>query len=171
VILGIDFDRVLFNTDEFDQYMRDNVDELEHVEDPEPLDENGNYDPERHAEILGFNPEKIYNILHDLEKFIYSDVEALDRLPEDVEKLIVTRGNLRFQSTKIENSGVLEHVDDYVVVEEGSKDVENIDFLVDDRKREHDQVSTPGMLFDRSKHSMEDVVEKVRKLNETRSSI
>lgn len=171
MILGIDFDNVLFNTGEFDQYMRDNVEEMEHVEDPEPLDENGNYDPERHAEILGFDPEKIYSILHDLEKFIYDDVDALNELPEEVELLIVTRGNLRFQSTKIQNSGILDYVDDYVVVEKGSKEVEGIDFLIDDREKEHEQIDIPGMLFDRSKHSMNDAVEKVKKLREARSSV
>ncbi|MFB6207822.1 MAG: hypothetical protein ABEJ69_00575 [Candidatus Nanohaloarchaea archaeon] len=156
MIVGIDFDRVLFNTDAFNEYLKEKTG-LHHV-DGEVHDDNGNYDLEKHARLCGVDPENVYQAMRDLERFLYDDVEQLEKLENVV---IVTRGEEQMQEAKIENSGVLEYVPDYIIVEEGSKDV-GIDFLVDDWEKELERVDVPGMLFDREKHSMEDVIKKVR---------
>jgi len=160
--IGIDFDRVLFDTDSFDEYMKQETEGLHHVE-ADVEDEYGNYDPEKHARECGIEPGKVWDALKKLEKFVYEDVEKLEELDEH-ELVIVTRGNQKFQRTKIENSGVEKFFDKVYTVQQGSKEVGEIEFLVDDREEELDQVDVPGFKFDRSKHEIEDIVEKVREL-------
>lgn len=158
--IGVDFDRVLFDTDSFDQELKKKVDGLEHVEDP-PYDENGNYDPEMHAEILGISTDEIYETVQGIaSEFLFDDVDRLDGL--DCKVMIVSRGNQQFQSMKIEHSGALEFVDGYEIVEAGSKEKANIDLLVDDREAELERVKIPTMLFDRDRHGVKDIVEWVK---------
>jgi FMN phosphatase YigB (HAD superfamily) len=157
MILGIDFDRVLFDTDSFNDAMEEDIEGFHHTVE-EPFDQNGNYSPEKHAEILGIPPEKIYQgAAEKAEEFLYPDVERLEELSCDV--VIVSRGESRFQETKIENSGIMEHVNGFVVIESGSKDLDEIDLLVDDREKELEKVSIPTFRFDREKHGIEDVIE------------
>ncbi|MFB6190789.1 MAG: hypothetical protein ABEJ91_04430 [Candidatus Nanohaloarchaea archaeon] len=157
MILGIDFDRVLFDTDSFNDAMEEDVGGFHHTEE-EPFDRNGNYSPERHAEILDIPVERIYRgAAEKAGEFLYPDVEKLERLPCEV--VIVSRGEKKFQETKIENSGVMEHVNSFVVIESGDKDLDEIDLLVDDREKELEKVSVPTFHFDREKHGIEDVIE------------
>ncbi|MFB6217372.1 MAG: hypothetical protein ABEJ72_10495 [Candidatus Aenigmatarchaeota archaeon] len=139
--IGIDFDRVLFDTDRFNDYMKNNIEGLVHV-DTSPYDEHGNYSPEIHAELCGIPVEKVYEALEDLERFVYDDIEKLEQLSEH-DLIIVTRGRKKFQETKIQNSGVKNFFDQVVVVEEGDKDVKDIDFLVDDREAELVEAGLP----------------------------
>ena len=47
-------------------------------------------------------------------------------------------------------------------MQEKSKDeVTDIDFLVDDSEEELQEADIPGFLFDREKHSINDVIEKI----------
>lgn len=154
--IGIDFDRVLFDTDAFNEYIK-NETRLHHV-DAEVYDSQGNYDPERHAKACGIPVKEIYDAMENLERFLFDDVELLEKLDDVV---IVTRGEEEFQVRKLEGSGILEFVDDYIVVENGSKDVDGIDFLVDDWEKELDDAGVPGMVFDRERHGLKDVLEKV----------
>ncbi len=160
--IGIDFDRVLFDTDSFNKYLRENVEGLHHVETP-PRDENGCYDPEKHAKLCGLDKDAVYQVLDErLEEFLYEDIEKLEQLSDDVEKIIVTRGKEKFQRQKVENSGALKYMDGLKTLETGSKQVEGIDFLVDDRKKEIERVNIPGFVFNREKHGIEDVIEKLK---------
>jgi len=158
--LGIDFDRVLFDTDGFKKYL------LEEVEGFGETYSEANkkvYKPERHAEILGVSPEKIYRVLDNAEKFLYPDIEKLERLPDNVNTIIVSRGDKRFQNMKIERSRAIEYVDGVYIVHDQSKDTVDIDFLVDDSEEELERVDIPGLLFDRDKHDIGDIIEKVEK--------
>lgn len=157
MIIGLDFDRVLFQTDRFKKFLDNEI--------PGFLDEypsEGNYDPETHAENLDVDVEKIFQALEHAERFLYDDIEALEGLRDDFQLIVVSRGDPYFQGRKIEDSGVLEHVDGFFIVEDEDKDEIDIDFLVDDREKEIDRVSVPGLVFDRSERALEDVIEAVR---------
>ncbi len=160
--IGIDFDRVLFDTDSFNEYLKQNVEGLHHVDTP-PEDENGNYDPEVHAEMCGIDVEDIYAAVEGLSQFLFDDVGELERL--EGEKVIVSRGRKEFQRKKIENSGADELVDDVIVVEEGSKDVAGIEFLIDDSPEEIDRAMIPGFVFSREDYGLKEVVERVNRLD------
>ncbi|MFB6191393.1 MAG: hypothetical protein ABEJ64_03105 [Candidatus Nanohaloarchaea archaeon] len=157
MIVGIDFDRVLFDTDAFDRELKEDVDGMHHTK-KEPYDENGNYSPEIHAGILGIDPDSIYDAAAEIaSRFLYPDVDKLGQVSAEV--VIVTRGEEKFQRIKVENSGVLEHVDSYIVVEDGDKELEELDMLVDDREEELEGAEIPTFLFDREENDMEDIVE------------
>ncbi|MFB6213322.1 MAG: hypothetical protein ABEJ07_02045 [Candidatus Nanohaloarchaea archaeon] len=157
MIVGIDFDRVLFDTDAFDRELKESVEGMHHTEE-EPYDENGNYSPEIHAEILGIDADSIYDAAAEIaSSFLYPDAARLEQVPCEV--VIVTRGEEKFQRIKVENSGVLGYVDSYIVIEDGDKELEELDMLVDDREEELDGAEIPTFLFDRKENDMEDIVE------------
>lgn len=164
--IGVDFDRVLFDTEEFKQYLENEI--------PEFLDTYGlatgeGYDPEKHAEIMGIPKETIYNTLdYEGGRFSYEDVGELERWADEHEIVIISRGDPEFQSTKIENA---ELAFPYHIVTGKAKDnpkqlgggtlhpeEEPIDFLVDDRDYEHENFEGPGYHFQRSKDQLSDVV-------------
>lgn len=158
--VGLDFDRVVFDTESFDEYFKKNTD-LYHV-DEDVYDENGNYSPEKHAEACGVDIEEVYEALRDLEQFLYDDIrEIKDRLREH-ELVIVTRGQERFQRMKVEASGAMELFDDVEFVESGPKSQADVDVLIDDLDDEINDIEIPGFLFDREKHSAEDIIKFVR---------
>lgn len=157
MIVGIDFDRVLFDTDRFNEALKEATG-LHHV-DADVYDDRGNYSPEKHAEACGVNPEKIYSFVEDnVRKFLYPDVKALEDLDHEI--WIVTRGEERFQRAKVENSGIEKLVDDVEIVENGDKDV-GVDFLIDDRRKELEMADLPGYVLDRSQENLSDAVEEV----------
>jgi len=158
--IGLDFDRVLFDTDSFKQHL---FKEIEGFDSTYREAKEKVYSPERHAEILGIRPKKIYKVLEDAEKFLYSDIEKLDKLPYTF--IIVSRGDKKFQNIKIEKSGAIEHVNGLYIVQDESKDFVDIDFLVDDSKEELEDVDIPGFHFDREKHDITDIIQKARELN------
>ncbi len=159
MIIGLDFDRVLFDTDSFDEYYKENVEGLEHVE-ANVYDENGNYNPEKHAEICGIPSENIWKALQNLERFLYNDIELLKEL-SDHTLIIVTRGNKKFQERKIKSSNSLKYVDNYKIVEKGPKDQVKIDLLVDDREKELERANIPGVKLSRPQESLKKVISKV----------
>lgn len=157
MIVGIDFDRVLFDTDRFNEELKE-VTELQHVE-AEVYDENGNYSPEKHAEAAGADTENIYEFVEkNARKYIYPDVKELAELDHDI--WIVTRGEKKFQEAKIQGAGIEKLADKVVVVEEGSKDV-GVDFLIDDRVEELEKADLQGYVLDRSKETLKDAIEEV----------
>jgi FMN phosphatase YigB (HAD superfamily) len=154
-LIGFDFDRVLFQTDRFKEFLDEEI--------PGFLDSypDGTYSPTRHAENLDIDVSRIYEALEEASNFVYSDVDTVENL-EEFEVVIVTRGDPRFQRRKIEHSGVLEHFDGLEIVENGEKESVGIDFLVDDREKEVEDSDIPGMVFDRDRHSLSDAVERIR---------
>ena len=157
--IGVDFDRVLFKTDEFNEYLKEETG-LHHVEE-DVYDENGCYSPEKHARACGIAPETVYNAIQDLNRFLYSDVDSLKKLKPEHELFIVTRGEEKLQKQKVKNSGADRLFDQLYIVPGAPKNVGGLDFLVDDREEEIEDASVPGMVFNREKHDIEDVIEKI----------
>lgn len=159
--IGIDFDRVLFDTDSFKE-------ELETMFSGfgQKYEEacNPNYDFNKHAELLSVSKQDILAELENTKNFLYNDAKVLAKLWEKHEVVIVSRGNPVFQEKKIQSSGVLEFVHGYVIVQEEAKDVVDIDFLVDDRVEELERTDIKGMLFKRGTHTLEDVINRVKEL-------
>lgn len=157
MIIGFDFDRVLFRTDEFKEFLDQEIEGF-----LEEYPSEGNYDPEEHSKRLDIEVERIYKVLDDADKFLYKDVEKLEQLRDDFKIVIVSRGDPYFQERKIENSEILEHVDGFYIVEDGMKDEVGIDFLVDDWQKELDRVNVPGYLMDREEENMDDLIKFLR---------
>lgn len=154
MIIGVDFDRVLFDTVRFNKELKEATG-LHHV-DGDVYDEDGNYSPSKHAELCGVDPEKVYDFLEEgLEEYLYEDIDLLKDTEHEV--WIVTRGEEKFQRAKIENCGIEDFFDRVKVVENGSKDV-GVDFLIDDRNEELERVDVPGFRLERSKNSLEDAL-------------
>lgn len=160
--IGLDFDRVLFDTDSFDDYYKDHVKGLHHVEDPAPV-EHGVYDPEMHAEICGIPKERIWKVFeHSLSQFLYNDMDLLDEINHEL--VIVTRGHEKFQRSKVEASGIAEKVEKIIVVQEESKDSVDIDLLADDNLEEIERVNIPTVHVKRPEEGLDKVLEKVKDL-------
>lgn len=153
--IGIDFDRVLFKTDKFKEYLNEEVDGLKHV-DASPYNEHGVYSPKIHAELCDIEEEDIYNAISGLEDFLYEDVYLLEE--SDHEIVIVTRGLSKFQKAKIEASGAHKYVDKIIIVEKGSKDVADIEFLIDDVEGEIEKADLPGFVLERGEDSLSDAL-------------
>lgn len=158
--IGIDFDRVLFDTDSFNDYLKEEVKGLEHVDAP-PYDEHENYSPEIHADLCSIELEKIYEKIEGLDGFLLIEPEELEDREHEI--VIVTRGEIEFQKAKIEATSVQEKVDDVFVVEKGSKDVGEIDFLIDDQKREIEKAEIPGFEFDHEKNTLMEALEEAER--------
>lgn len=157
--IGLDFDRVLFKTDEFNEYLKKETG-LHHV-DENVYDKYGCYSPKKHAKASGVEVEKIYDALNDLKKFLYDDVEKIKEIA-DYKLFIVTRGEEKFQRAKVKASGADELVEKVIVVQEKPKDVEGIDFLIDDREKELEMAGIEGYVLDRSKNSLQDAIKEVK---------
>ena len=153
--VGIDFDRVLFRTDKFKQLLFDRIEGFEETY----TKVDGVYDPDKHAEILGIPEERIHSALEEASRFLYSDTVLLE--DSEHEFIIVSRGDPVFQKEKIERSGVVEHVSDYIIVQDRPKNVEDIDMLVDDLKEEIDRAGIPGFHFNRDENDIQDVLEEI----------
>lgn len=160
--IGLDFDRVLFKTDEFNEYLEEETG-LHHV-DADVYDEEGCYSPKKHAKACEIDPEEVYDAIDALSRFLYPDVDELRRLKPEHDLVIVTRGEEKFQKQKVKATGAHRLFDELYIVQGAPKNVGRIDFLVDDRKEEVERSGLPGMIFDREKHSAEDIVERVRDL-------
>ena len=158
--IGIDFDRVLFDTDKFNKYLKDAVDGLEHVE-SSPYNEHGVYSPKIHAEMCGIEAEDIYDEMNNLERFLFDNLDELRETEHDL--ILVTRGHKEFQKRKIEGASIKDMFEKAIVVEEGSKDVADIDFLIDDQKKEIEEAGVPGFEFDKDKHSLKEALEEAER--------
>lgn len=132
---------------------------MEHV-DSAPYNEHGVYSPEMHAEMCDIDVEDIYSAMTDLERFVYEDIGELD--DTDHELILVTRGQKEFQEKKVEGAQVEEKFDKVFIVEKGSKDVGEIDFLIDDQRREIEEADLPGFEFDREQHSLSDALKEAK---------
>ncbi|MFB6174448.1 MAG: hypothetical protein ABEJ87_00545 [Candidatus Nanohalobium sp.] len=158
--IGFDFDRVLFRTDEFNEYIKEQAG-LHHV-DADIYDSEGCYSPEKHAEACGIDVEEVYDAVKGVNRFLYPDIDELRKLKPDHEIVIVTRGEERFQKERVKASGANRLFDQLFIVQNAPKNVDGIDFLVDDREEELERSGLPGIVFDRDESSLEDVIEKVR---------
>lgn len=160
--IGIDFDRTIFKTDEFDSFYKDHVKGLHHVEEPAPV-KHGCYDPEKHARICEIPVERIWKVFeNDLSKFIYPDIKLLNKL-EDHELKLVTRGHERFQREKIEASDVKKYFDEVHVVQEKPKDSIDIELLVDDSTEELQRVEVKTLQIRRPEEGIQKLVDEVEK--------
>lgn len=162
--IGIDFDRVLFKTEDFKKHLFNEFEEFESTY--EDAEENGIYSPQKHAELMGTTVEQIFHELQNTSKFLYEDVKKLTEIREEFNVVIVSRGDPVFQRGKIVDSGVTKFVDDFHIVQDKPKDVIDIDFLVDDLEVEIERTKVPGFLFNRKEHSVDDIIDKVRRLDE-----
>lgn len=153
--IGIDFDRVLFKTEEFKKVLFSNIEGFEETYNQI----NGVYNPEKHAEILEIEVDKIHNVLKEASEFLYEDIKILSE--SEHEFVIVSRGDPVFQKEKIEKSGAPKYVSDYIIVQEKSKDVANIDLIVDDLEEEIERADIPGFHFNREKNNIEDLIDEI----------
>ena len=160
--IGVDFDRVLFDTNSFKRHLEEKLPGFS--ETYEIARENNLYNPDKHADILGVEVEQIFEEIESAKNFLYSDVKALEDIEHEI--IIVSRGDQEFQGLKIQESGVLEYVDGFEVVEDGKKQVRGIDALVDDREEELSQVEVPGYLFNRKENNLDDVKNWIEKVAE-----
>lgn len=163
MIIGVDFDRVLFKTEKFKNHLFNRFENFEQTY-PEAV-ENGFYHPHKHAELMGTTIEQIFRELQNTSKFLYDDVSKLQKLRDKYEVVIVSRGDPVFQRGKILDSGANKYVDDFFLVQEKPKDAVGIDFLVDDAEAELKQVDIPGLLFNRKQHSVDDIIQRVSELD------
>lgn len=162
--IGIDFDRVLFKTEAFKQHLFNQFEEFKDTYKDAEVD--GVYCPYKHAELMDTSVEKIFHELQNTSKFLYGDVSKLQDLPDRFEIVIVSRGDPVFQRGKIVDSGIKKYVQEYHIVQDKPKDSADIDFLVDDLEEELERVDIPGFLFNREKHSIDDIIRKVKELDE-----
>lgn len=160
--IGLDFDRVLFKTDKFNEYLEEETG-LHHVE-ADVYDGEGCYSPEKHAEACGVDVKEVYEAIDSISRFLYSDVDELRKLKPEHEIVIVTRGEEKFQKEKVKASGAHRLFDQLFIVQNAPKNVKGLDFLVDDREEEIDRSGLPGIVFDREKQDMSDVIKEVREL-------
>lgn len=149
--VGIDFDRVLFDTNSFKDFLNEQIPGF-----LETYPETEIYDPERHASILDVDEERIYDTMHSLHQFVIDDADKLSDVEADI--IIVSRGRQSFQLQKIINSEIITVIDEYVVIQDGSKERRGIEALIDDRQDEIARVDIPTFLFDYSVHSVEDII-------------
>lgn len=163
--IGVDFDRVLFDTPDFKEYLENEI--------PGFLDTYGlatgqGYDPERHAEIMDIDPQTIYDTLnYQGGRFLYDDVDELDEWDSEHEVVVISRGDKEFQGTKIENAEL--GFEYFIVTGEAQENPKQLgdgtqhsgevplDFLVDDRVYEHNNFDGPGYHLQRHEDSLEDV--------------
>jgi hypothetical protein len=151
---------VIFDTDRFNDHLKEEVEGLEHVE-SSPYNEHGVYSPKMHTEMCGIDVQRIYNAMEDLKEFVYEDASDIDST--DHELVLVTRGQKDYQKKKIEGAGIEEKFDKIVIIEKGSKDVADIDFLIDDQKGEIEKAELPGFEFDREHHSLSDALKEAER--------
>lgn len=165
MIVGFDFDRVLFDTRKFKDHLFRNLDGFDETY-SQAVDENNIYRPQKHAELMGISMEKFWDAVKYADQCLYDDVHKVEELPKDFTPIIVSRGAQRFQTAKIKNSGVLNHFNEFIIVQDRAKDeATGIDFLVDDAPIELERVSLPKenrILFKRSENSLEDVIQKLK---------
>ncbi|MFB6200025.1 MAG: hypothetical protein ABEJ83_04040 [Candidatus Nanohaloarchaea archaeon] len=165
--IGIDFDRVIIDTDELDKQIKEETG-LCHVE-ADVFDEQGNYSPRKHAEACGVDVEEVCNQLEDITEFVYDDVDELEQLGPEYDLVLVTRGRKEYQKRKLDRADVKHLFDEIYILPESLEerpkdDSTGIDFLVDDLEEEVERVDVPGMVFDREEQSMQDVVDRVEEL-------
>ncbi len=158
--VGLDFDRVLFDTDRFDDFYKQHVEGLYHVENPAPV-KNGVYDPEMHADLCDIPKERIWKVFeNDLSQFLYSDIDLLEEINHEL--VIVTRGHEKFQRLKAEASGITDKVDEVNVVQSESKDSVDIDILVDDSEEEIERIDIPSIKINRPEEGLEKVLKRLK---------
>lgn len=157
--IGIDFDRVLFQTDRFKEDLTKEFPRFGETYDQAKKDDF--YNMKKHAEIMDVEIEELLKEIRKCSEYVYSDVDVLDRLGEEHEIIIVTRGDPVIQREKLENSGVLEHVDGYQIVTDRAKDVADIEFLIDDWEKELEKAGLPGIILDREKDELRKILDYV----------
>lgn len=158
--IGIDFDHVLFDTEKFKKHLFEEFPEFDSTY-TEAQDERGVYSVSRHAEVLDVPVTMLMNAVDHASECVFEDVELLGEV--DAELVIVSRGDPEFQAEKIRQSGILEVIESFEIVEHEPKDRgTGIEALIDDREKEFERTGLDRdrfMLFDRSSHGAEHIVE------------
>jgi N-acetylglucosamine-1-phosphate uridyltransferase (contains nucleotidyltransferase and I-patch acetyltransferase domains) len=161
--VGIDFDRVLFDTDGFADALKDEFSFEEKTDAHYP---GGLYDIRSHARSSGVDPERVIEFAENsIRDFTFDGLHHF----EDLDAFVVTRGLRWWQELKVRNSGVLEYVDGFIVVDHHSiaqrdKQVSGIDLLVDDTKEELEAVGCETFHYDHTEHTPRDIVERASEL-------
>ncbi|PSH01870.1 MAG: hypothetical protein BRC27_00675 [Nanohaloarchaea archaeon SW_10_44_10] len=76
--IGIDFDRVLFDTDRFKKNLTEKFPEFNETYNQAKKDNY--YNLEKHAKLLGVKEEKLLAEMRKCEEYLYSDVKKLEKL-------------------------------------------------------------------------------------------
>lgn len=152
MIIGIDFDRVLFDTESFKDDISDDI--------PGFLDHyrknRSRYQTKPAAKDIPVQLSVLESALQNLESYLIEDVQAL----ADSEHVfvIVSRGPQWFQRQKITNSNITTYIPRYIIVDTEPKDMANIDLLIDDSMDELNRISIPSFHFERHKHSVRSIL-------------
>lgn len=154
--IGIDFDRVLFRTDQYKKDLEKEFPDFGETYDQARKEDF--YNLEKHAEIMDVDMDDLLEEMGKCREYLYEDIYILEELRKEHEVIIVTRGDPVLQKEKLENSGILEHVDGYEIVTEGNKEVAGIEFLVDDWRKEIERTDLPGIVIDRDKDGLEKIL-------------
>ena len=156
--VGFDFDRVLFEPKKLKKKLQEEFPEFEKTY-GEFRDRV--YHFREHCESMGVDPDRFLDRVEELSKgCLYPDVEKVQELDREV--VIVTRGEPMLQQAKIEGSGAMEYFDSYIIVEDMSKDIWEIEALVDDLEEELVDFSGVKVLFDRESMDLSDAVEMLK---------
>jgi hypothetical protein len=152
MIVGIDFDRVLFDTESF----KDRLDDhhpgfLKHYDNNRFL-----YQTKPRDDDIPVPGAELETTLADLQPYLIDNAEALRE--SDQTFVIVSRGPQWFQRKKITNSGITTYIPRYTIVDTEPKDMTNIDFLIDDNQDELQRISIPSFHFNRREHTVETIL-------------
>lgn len=140
--VGIDFDGVLFDTASFKQYLEREIPGfLTHYNDHREA-----YELEPTDEALGIEISELLSRVDALQDFVINDLDRLTSLAHH-DLILVSRGPHWFQKTKIVNSGVANYMNEVVIVRDESKDMADIDVLIDDNTDELNDVDATGFHF------------------------
>lgn len=168
MIVGFDFDRVLFQTEKFKQHLFRSLEGFDETY-KDALDDNDIYQPKKHAEIMGVSMEEFWHAVEYADQCLHDDVHKIKELPNGFNPIIVSRGAQKFQTAKIKNSGILDYLNEFIIVQNRAKDeATGIEFLVDDATIELERTSLPNdrkMHFKRSENELQDVIDRLNELN------
>lgn len=162
--VGIDFDRVLFNTDGFADALKDKFSFEGKTDAHYP---GGLYDIRSHAESSGVDPERVVEFAENsIKDFTFDGLHHF----KELDAFVVTRGLRWWQELKVRNSGVLSYVDGFIVVDhpdigERDKQVGDIDLLVDDTEDELEAVGCETFHYDHTQHAPQDIAKKASELD------
>lgn len=160
MLIGFDFDGVLFDTNSFIEKLDSEIENF--AETYNEARSNGKYDFEKHVEILGVSRKEITDLISKADQFIFDDVQELKKIKDKHRIIIVTRGDSEFQRKKIENSGIQDIIDEYIIIDRDiagfPKDKVGIELLIDDKEEEVKATEKDSILFNREENDLKQIV-------------
>jgi hypothetical protein len=152
MIVGIDFDRVLFDTEAFKEELEaHHPGFLEHYDNNRYL-----YQTKPGDDDIPVPVSELEATMSELQPYLIENVEALSK--SDLTFVIVSRGPQWFQRKKISNSNITTYIPRYITVDTEPKDMTNIDYLIDDNQDELQRISIPSFHFKRQEHTVDTIL-------------